>query len=210
MARSAEAFWQLAHYLHADEPLEQGRGVGAGFYATPTGANPDDPAGARRAGQHHHQGASRRHGSLKKSGPQAIGRSRGGCTTKIHLVAANAQCALSLALSPGQAGDAPQERELLRAGGAAPAGCPLIRDRAYEGHETRELALELGCVPVVPPNPNRLVPWEYARVSYRRRNEIERLFRRRKGYRRIFSRFDKLDVLFAGFILFALIVEALC
>jgi len=45
---------------------------------------------------------------------------------------------LSLALSPGQAGDAPQGRELLRAGGAAPAGCPLIMDRAYEGDETRE------------------------------------------------------------------------
>jgi len=116
---------------------------------------------------------------------------------------------LSLALSPGQAGDAPQGRELLRAGGAAPAGCPLIMDRAYEGDETRQLARELGYMPVVPPNPNRLVPWEYDRVLYRRRNEIERLFRRLKGYRRIFSRFDKLDVLFAGFILFALIVEAL-
>jgi transposase len=82
-------------------------------------------------------------------------------------------------------------------------------DRAYEGDETRQLARELGYAPVVPPNPNRLVPWEYDRVLYRRRNEIERLFRRIKGYRRIFSRFDKLDVLFAGFILFALIIEAL-
>lgn len=82
-------------------------------------------------------------------------------------------------------------------------------DRAYEGDETRQLARELGYVPVVPPNPNRRVPWEYDRDLYRRRNEIERLFRRLKGYRRIFSRFDKLDALFAGFILFALIVEAL-
>jgi transposase len=82
-------------------------------------------------------------------------------------------------------------------------------DRAYEGDETRQLARELGYVPVVPPHPNRRVPWEYDRVLYRRRNEIERLFRRLKGYRRIFSRFDKLDVMFAGFILFALIVDAL-
>ncbi len=49
-------------------------------------------------------------GGFEKSGPQAIGRSRGGCTTKIHLVAANARCALSLKLSPGQAGDAPEGR----------------------------------------------------------------------------------------------------
>ena len=46
-------------------------------------------------------------------------------------------------------------------------------------------------------------------MVYRRRNEIERLFRRLKGYRRVFSRFDKLDILFTGFIVFALIVEAL-
>jgi transposase len=44
---------------------------------------------------------------------------------------------------------------------------------------------------------------------YRRRNAIERLFRRLKGFRRIFTRFDKLDVMFTGFILFALIADAL-
>ncbi len=92
---------------------------------------------------------------------------------------------------------------------AGAAGCPLLMDRAYEGDETRQLARELGYLPVVPPNPNRLAPWAYDKVLYRRRNEIERLFRRLKAYRRVFSRFDKLDVLFAGFIVFALIVEAL-
>ena len=44
---------------------------------------------------------------------------------------------------------------------------------------------------------------------YKRRNEIERLFRRLKGFRRIFSRFEKLDVVFVGFIVFALIIDAL-
>ncbi len=43
----------------------------------------------------------------------------------------------------------------------------------------------------------------------KKRNEIERLFRRLKGFRRIFSRFEKLDVVFLAFIHFALIVEAL-
>ena len=85
----------------------------------------------------------------------------------------------------------------------------LLMDRAYEGDETRQLALDLGFVPVVPPKCNRLSPWEYDRVMYRRRNEIERLFRRLKGFRRIFSRFEKLDVMFIAFIHFALIVEAL-
>jgi len=86
-----------------------------------------------------------------------------------------------------------------------PEGCYLIMDRAYHGDETLRLARQLGYVPVVPPNPNRLHPWEYDRIIYRRRNEIERLFRRLKGYRRVFCRFDKLDVLFTGFIVWPLL-----
>ena len=82
-------------------------------------------------------------------------------------------------------------------------------DRAYEGDETRQLAVELGYVPVVPPKQNRRAPWNYDRTLYKRRNEIERLFRRLKGFRRIFSRFEKLDVMFIAFINFALIVEGL-
>ena len=62
---------------------------------------------------------------------------------------------------------------------------------------------------MVPPQHNRLTPWEYDRAMYTRRNERERLFRRLKGFRRIFSRFEQLDVMFVAFINFALIVEGL-
>ena len=79
-----------------------------------------------------------------------------------------------------------------------------IRDDA-----TRQLVLDLGFVPVVPPKSNRVDPWEYDRALYKRRNEVERLFRRLKGFRRIFSRFEKLDRMFLGFIVFVLIVDAL-
>ena len=82
-------------------------------------------------------------------------------------------------------------------------------DRAYEGNETRQLALRLGFEPVVPPLKSRRDPWVYDREIYKRRNEVERLFRRLKGFRRIFSRFEKLDVIFLGFIVFALIFDAL-
>ena len=82
-------------------------------------------------------------------------------------------------------------------------------DRAYEGDETRQLALELGLTPVVPPKSNRIIPWEYDKALYKKRNEVERLFRRLKGFRRIFSRFEKLDVMLTGFIHFVLIVEAI-
>lgn len=85
----------------------------------------------------------------------------------------------------------------------------LLMDRAYEGNETRQLALDLGYTPVVPPLSTRIEPWEYDREMYKRRNEVERLFRRLKGYRRIFSRFEKLDVMFIAFICFALIADGL-
>jgi transposase len=112
-------------------------------------------------------------------------------------------------LSPGQAGDAPAGRTLLQRLGAPSRPLHLLMDRAYEGNETRQLALDLGYVAVVPPVCTRVSPWQYDRIMYRRRNEIERLFRRLKGYRRIFSRFDKLDVMFKGFIHFALIADGL-
>jgi transposase len=90
-----------------------------------------------------------------------------------------------------------------------PDGLPLLMDKAYEDNLTRQLVLDLGMVPVVPPKSNRIEPWEYDRALYKKRNEIERLFRRLKGFRRIFSRFEKLDVIFLAFLQFALIIETL-
>jgi len=64
-----------------------------------------------------------------------------------------------------------------------PEGIPLLMDKAYEDNETRQLVLDLGMIPVVPPKSNRIEPWEYNRALYKKRNEIERLFRRLKGFR---------------------------
>src|SRR5216683_4516237 len=207
MARSAEAFRPLAHGLHADESLVQERRSRSGIREVAVGADrADQDRGARLDLD---QGASGRDGRSKKNGLQAIGKSRGGWNTKVHLVAANARTAITFALSPGHAHDAPEGRALLAELGPMPEGLPLLMDKAYEGDETRQLVLDLGMVPVVPPKSNRLEPWSYNQELYKKRNEIERLFRRLKGFRRIFSRFEKLDVVFLAFIPFALIVEAL-
>jgi len=125
------------------------------------------------------------------------------------MVAADARTAITFALSPGQASDTVEGRKLLGGIGPLPAPLHLVMDRAYEDNETLQLALDFGFIPVVPPRPQRLLPWQYDKAMYRRRNEIERLFRRLKGFRRIFSRFDKLDLVFLAFLHFALIVEAL-
>ena len=116
---------------------------------------------------------------------------------------------MTFSLSPGQAGDAPEGRRLLTELGAASKPCAMIMDKAYEGDETRELASSLGYSPVTPPKSSRTEPWEHDKELYKKRNEVERLFRRLKGFRRIFTRFDKLDVMFMGFVVFALIVIAI-
>jgi hypothetical protein len=95
MAGSAEAFRPLAHDLHADESLVQERRSRSDIREVAVGADRAD------------QGASGRDGRSKKNGPLAIGKSRGGWNTKVHLVAANARTAITFALSPGHAHDAP-------------------------------------------------------------------------------------------------------
>lgn len=126
------------------------------------------------------------------------------------MVAAGHNRAVVFSLSPGQAGDAPEGRKLLKSlENCGWDGTQVIMDKAYEGDETRQLVFDLGMTPVVPPKSNRLSVWEYDKEMYKKRNEVERLFRRLKGFRRIFSRFDKLDVVFKFFIHFALIADTL-
>ena len=74
------------------------------------------------------------------------------------MVAADARTAVTFSLSPGQRHDAPEGRKLLRRLGRQRAGPALVMDRAYEGDTTRQLALDLGFTPVVPPLKTRGTP----------------------------------------------------
>lgn len=64
-------------------------------------------------------------------------------------------------------------------------------------------------IPVVPPLRIRVEPWKYDCEMYKRHSEVERPFRRLKGFRRIFSRIEKLDLMFLGFINSVLVVNGL-
>ena len=125
------------------------------------------------------------------------------------MVATSDRDGVSFSLSAGNCGDAPEGRTLLQQLGPVDHCVYLLMDRAYEGDETRALAVELGYIPVVPPKSNRKNPWDYDKQLYKQRNQVERLFRRLKRFRRIFTRYDKLDVIFLAFVYFALIVDAL-
>lgn len=81
-------------------------------------------------------------------------------------------------------------------------------ERACEGDKMCAVAKKLGYNPVVPPKKNRSDPRAYDRILCKRRNGVERFFRRIKPFRRVFTCYDKLDIVFAGFILFAMIFDS--
>jgi len=62
---------------------------------------------------------------------------------------------------------------------------------------------------VVPAKSNRLDPWEYDQEPDQKRNEVEGLFSRRKGFDRIFSRLDQRDRMFSAVWFLMLIVDSL-
>ena len=83
-------------------------------------------------------------GALKKNGPQAIGKSRGGWTTKIHMVAADARTAITFSLSPGHNHDAPEGRELLRMLKPVHSTVSMIMDRAVRGGRNTAIGVGAG------------------------------------------------------------------
>jgi len=111
-------------------------------------------------------------------------------------------------LSAGNKHDAPEGRKLIKSF-YSEHNHYLLMDRAYEDNETRKLAAEQGFIPVVPPKSNRKYPWKYDKELYKRRNEVERYFLRIKRFRRVFTRYDKLDLLYLGNLTLAMIFDAI-
>jgi transposase len=113
---------------------------------------------------------------------------------------------MGLSLSSGNVPDAQAGLLLLETLGKQDDTYKLLMDRAYEGFKTRFGAWSLNFSPVVPPKRNRINPWKYDKILYKKRNEIERYFRRLKAFRAVFTRYDKLDIVFTAFIFIASIV----
>ena len=125
------------------------------------------------------------------------------------MVTATDRSAVSFALSGGETHDSLEALALLDKIIRVPEQKYILMDKAYEGENIRRKAVEKGYSPVVPPKSNRTDPREYDKERYKQRNEIERYFLRLKRFRKIFTRYDKLDMLFCGFIYFAIIVDAI-
>lgn len=118
---------------------------------------------------------------------QALGRSRGGFSTKIHLIADAHGNPVDFLVSPGQTHESRHAIGLLM---GVEAGC-VLGDRAYDGAPIREAIAEMGAEAVIPPHPRRNTPAPYDRHLYKARHAIENLFAKLKQYRSLATRYDK-------------------
>lgn len=116
------------------------------------------------------------------------------------MVSADDKTIIEMHLSGGTKHDAPEGRTSIEKAGARFKGVPLLMDRAYEGDKTRALASSYSREPVAPPKKNRKEPWDYDEELYKRGNVIERLFHRLKEFRKVFTRYDKLDSIYLVFV----------
>ena len=126
------------------------------------------------------QGAPLGGGRKRGARANAIGRSRGGPTTKLHALVDGLGRLVAFTITPGQRGDAPVAAELIN---LLPASTTLAADRAYDSDALRRLLLARGTTPVIPNGPRRKNVHPFDRTAYKRRNLVERAFCRIKDFR---------------------------
>ena len=125
----------------------------------------------------------------KKDGEdQAIGRSKGGLSTKIHALVDALGNPLAFFLTPGQAHDLQGADALLPQMQAD----TLLADKAFDADERLiEPLLAAGKSPVIPSKSNRKVPRTLDKEMYKARHLIENFFCKLKQFRAIATRYDK-------------------
>ena len=148
----------------------------------------------------HHPGSPARR-RRKKGGPDhAIGRSRGGLSTKIHAVVDQDGLPVRLLISPGQASDMGAVPQLLE---GLPVPSTVVADRGYDSNAVLDLIARSGARPNIPSCSRRIVRRSVDPAIYRQRNLIERFFCKLKQFRRVATRFDKLARNFLAAVLIA-------
>jgi transposase len=145
----------------------------------------------------------------RKKGDQAIGRSRGGLSTKIHVLCGSESDAVDIRITAGQAGDAPMGEELIDAIDTREGIRQAAMDKAYDSNAIRAKLEAKGINPIIPPKANRLEIIVYDKEQYKQRNTVERLFNRIKQFRRVATRYEKLKETFLAFVILALIIIVL-
>jgi transposase len=154
---------------------------------------------------------------VEKDGREALGRSRGGLTSKIHLLADDRARPLCWLTSPGQRGDSPMFRPVLerlrikRRGRGRPRTRPgrVRGDKAYSSHDNRVYLRRRHIkATIAQPGDQRAHrrsrgsaggrPPLFDKAQYRRRSAVERCVHKWKQYRAVATRYDKRDYIYNG------------
>jgi putative transposase len=151
----------------------------------------------------------------------AIGRSRGGLTTKIHALTDQRQAPVMVRLTAGQAGDNPQLVPLLddyaaacTHHGGSGRDFELLADKAYSHPSTRAELRSRRITHTIPERTDQIArrkakgsaggrPPAFDAAHYGLRNTVERGFNRLKQWRGIATRYDKYALTYLGGVLLA-------
>src|SRR5271168_2791307 len=120
---------------------------------------------------------------------EAIGRSRGGRTSKIHALADDRGRPVAFALTPGNVADIVMAVPLL---GAVAKPRRLLADKAYDADSLRRWLKQRRIRAAIPSTASRRTPYPLDRAAYKRRNVNERMFCKLKNWRRVATRYDRL------------------
>lgn len=126
----------------------------------------------------------------------AIGRSRGGFSTKLHAVVSLRAKPIEIRATPGQQHEATVAEELLD----FVRGRKCLADGAYDADRILAAARQRGLTPVIPPGKARVRKRRYDKRLYALRYRVELFFHSLKRYRRVATRFDKTLLCFMGFV----------
>jgi transposase len=140
--------------------------------------------------------------SITNSSEQHIGHSRGGLTSKIHVVVDAKGLPVRLGLTGGQVRDNKLCAVLLN---QLARHTRLLADRVYDADWMRPLVAEQGAWANIPPKRNRRDPICFSAYLYRDRNLVERFFNKIKQCRRVATRYDKLAANYLAFVKLACI-----
>lgn len=155
-----------------------------------------------------------RPGQKGASEAEALGRSRGGFTTKLHLRAERGGKPMAVVLTPGQRHEQPVLPLLIERGAVKRPGRgrPRVRpdvvagDKAYSSQTVRCYLQGRGIGTVIPTKADEEPDPAFDRVAYRERNVVERLINWLKQWRRIATRYEKRAANYRAMVILAAIL----
>ena len=150
-------------------------------------------------------GGGKKRGTDANLNQQALGRSRGGFSTKLHVLVNGLGLPVDFKLTPGQTADITQAEALLQDHDFE----MVLGDKGFDSKKLIDYIKSRGAEPVIPPRSNLKDQREFDQHLYKERNLVERFINRIKQFRRVATRYEKTARNFLAFVQVAAITVLL-